>query len=215
MPSGDPKERRNSVSRKLAGMLAALGLVGGMIGAASVHSSRPRNSPGDWWSAAIVRRSTGRDTVQSNGLVTPTRSRTIADDHEFRSGSAPFFFVVTNTGCVTDVLTVPACPTLSSPWSVGGDPFATVPLAAGDCPPDGAGVHWTDLGNADLGTRDLHLDRRLQRELIGRHLGLPPGVLPQSMSSDGPEASHSTSGTPGNPRRHGAARGQASERLVD
>jgi hypothetical protein len=67
------------------------------------------------------------------------------------TGSAPFWFNVSNTGDIADVLTVATSP-VSPPWSIIGEPFAPVALGPGGTHNYNTGIAWAGLDNSNLNT---------------------------------------------------------------
>ncbi len=64
--------------------------------------------------------------------------------------SAPFSFSVLNYGSIDAVLSITASG-LTTPFSIIGSPFSSVPLAAGASAPISTGIQWTALNNSNLG----------------------------------------------------------------
>ncbi len=137
--------------RKVAALLAAFGLLVGLIqsGVAAQFTDQ-----------VIATQNINVGTFECK-ITDATAGAVIAGDAKSVSytaptiessapGSAPFFFTVQNTGTIPDVLTVTTSP-VSSPWSIIGAPFASVPLASLQSHTFNTGVEWSQLDNSNLG----------------------------------------------------------------
>ncbi len=140
--------------RKIAGLLAGLGLMAGLIGAgvgaqftASVTANQKINV-GTFSCQIVAATPVGGSTViaadgSSVTYTTPTIMSSVPS-------SAPFSFTVKNTGSIPQALTVASPSPVTAPWSIINAPFAPVPLAAGAQTTINTGVAWTELDNSDL-----------------------------------------------------------------
>jgi hypothetical protein len=175
--------------RKIAGLLAAAGIVGGLLGsgvgaAFTDQVQALQNINVGTFSCAI---SDGGGGVISNAGHTVTYSDfTIMSS---AAGSDPFSFTVQNTGSIPDVLTVTPSGLGDAKFSVIGDPFAAVPLAAGATHTYNTGVQWTELSNANLNehgsvTLTVNCGENAPAVIFDNH----PAALPSNLPSIGPEA---------------------------
>jgi hypothetical protein len=136
--------------RKIAGLLAAfglvIGLIGGGVGAQFFDSvTATQNINVGTFACKIVSPSDG--TIAPDGKSVSYTAPTILSS---APSSAPFSFTVANTGSIADVLTVSVSP-VGSPFSIIGAPFAAVPLAASANYTYNTGVSWGELNNSNLG----------------------------------------------------------------
>lgn len=138
--------------RKVAALLAAFGLVVGLIQsgvAAQFYDSvtATENINVGTFGCQIVAPFTDGAIVSADGKSITYTAPTITAS---APGSAPFSFTVQNTGSIPDNLTVTTS-SVSAPFSVIGFPFAPVPLAPDGSQTYNTGVQWTQLSNANLG----------------------------------------------------------------
>lgn len=174
--------------RKLAALLAASGLVVGLIGSGV--------------GAQFYDQVTGNEIINVGTFqckIIPPSDGTISGDAKSVTytaptimssapGSAPFSFTVENTGSIADVLTV-SVSAVSSPFSIIGAPFAPVALAAAGTHTYSTGVSWTALDNSNLGqsgtvTWTVNCGENTPAVIFDNTASVLPGNLP----SYGPEA---------------------------
>ena len=144
--------------RKFAGLLAALGIAGGLIGggvgAAFTDSvTAQQNIDVGTFACKIV---DATPLAASNGIATDGKSLTFTSPTIMSSaaGSAPFSFTVKNTGSIPQSLTASAswAGTLPGEFtSILPVPTAPVALASGATHVYDAGIQWSPLGVNDLG----------------------------------------------------------------
>jgi hypothetical protein len=136
--------------RKVAALLAASGLIVGLIGSgvgAQFYDSVTANEHINVGTFSCV---ISDATPGASGVGTHSVSYTAPDITSSAPASAPFFFTVHNTGSIADVLTVSTSP-VSSPFSIIGAPFGPVHLAGGATHTYDTGVQWGELDNSWLG----------------------------------------------------------------
>ncbi|MEO8470195.1 MAG: hypothetical protein ABI573_11095 [Chloroflexota bacterium] len=140
--------------RRLAGVLAALGLVAGMLGSGlgaqfldSVTGTE--NIQVGSFGCEISSTSDGAYLGGYVGGHAHTVTYNAPPILSSAPGSAPFSFTVHNFGSIPDVLTVTP-PTASAPWSIIGS-FAPVGLGSGDSFTYNTGVSWSELNNTNIG----------------------------------------------------------------
>ena len=174
--------------RKIAALLAALGLIVGAIGSgvgAQFFDSVTANehiSVGTF-ECKIVSPSDG--IIAGDGKSVTYTAPTIMSS---APGTAPFSFTVENTGSITDVLTV-SVSAVSAPFSIIGAPFAPVTLTYPGTHTYNTGIAWSELSNANLGTSGtvtwtVNCGENLPAVIFDNTAAELPGNLP----SYGPEA---------------------------
>jgi hypothetical protein len=98
------------------------------------------------------------------------------------TGSAPFWFNVSNTGTIADVLTVATSPA-SAPWFIIGAPFAPVALGPGGTHNYNTGIAWAGLDNSNLNTHGavtwtVNCNENGPAVIFDNHPASLPGNLP-------------------------------------
>ena len=140
--------------RKIAVLLAAggiaVGLIGGGVGAQFTDSvTAAQNIQVGTFGCAISDGGGGK----LGAFDVNNNAHSVTYDPYTITSSAPggeaFHFTVKNTGSIAGVLTV-AAPSVSAPFSIIGDPFATVSLAANATHLYNTGVQWGALDNSNL-----------------------------------------------------------------
>ena len=178
--------------RKLAGLLAALGLVAGMLGSGlgaqfldSVTGTE--NISVGTFSCRIITPSDGVIAVDQKSVTytAPTIGSSLP-------GNAPFSFTVQNNGSIGQVLTVAMT---GQSGNLGGH-FSAMPatpspviVAAGGSQLITTGIQWTALTNDDLGrsgsmTWTVSCGENTPTAIFDN----TPAVVPSNLASYGPEA---------------------------
>jgi hypothetical protein len=142
--------------RKTAALLAAFGIMVGLIGSGVGAQFTDQvigheNINVGTFSCGITTATNGAvfGNVDGQGYahsVTYTAPTIMSS----AAGSAPFTFTVQNTGSIPDMLTV-STSSVSSPFSIINAPFAPVLLGSGASYAYNTGVQWTELQQANAG----------------------------------------------------------------
>lgn len=183
--------------RKTAGLLVAFGLLVGLMqsGVAAQFADQVTASQSisvGTFSCGITSATPGAVLGNVDGLgyahsVTYTSSPIMSS----APGSAPFFFVVKNTGSIPDVLTV-STSIVSSPFGIIGAPFAPQHLNGGASFTYNTGVQWGELTNANLGqsgTVTWNVNCGEDAAAAGNVIfDNSPATVPSNLPSYGPEA---------------------------
>jgi hypothetical protein len=147
---------------KLAGLLAAfglmLGLIGGGVGAVFQDQvTATENVNVGTFGCGIIDATPGASYGSYDALGYPhTVAYTAPTINSSAAGSAPFFFTVRNTGSINERLSI----TAGGPYGTLTTNFSAVPLApaspialaAGASQTFNTGIQWTVLSNGDLAT---------------------------------------------------------------
>lgn len=174
--------------RKIAGLLAAFGLLVGLLGSGVGAEffdqvTAQQNIQVGTFECMIVEPSDG--TIAPDGKSVTYTAPTIESS---AAGSAPFSFTVQNTGSIPDLLSV-STSTVDAPFSIIGSPFAPVALASGSSHTYATGVSWGELTNANLGSQGTvtwTVDCGENRPAVV--FDNTASVLPSNLPSYGPEA---------------------------
>lgn len=175
-------------SRKIAGLLAAFGLMLGLIGSGvgavfTDQVTAQENISVGTFECLIVEPSDG--TIAAGSKSVTYTAPTIMSS---APGSAPFQFTVKNTGSIPAVLQVTTS-AVSPPFSIIGAPIADAPVAAGGTHTYNTGIQWTELSSANEGTSGSVTWTINCVEGSGPTVfGNTPAVLPGNLPSYGPEA---------------------------
>lgn len=137
--------------RKTAGLLAAFGLMVGLIGSGvgavfTDQVTADEHISIGTFECLIVEPSDG--TIAGDGKSVSYTAPAIMSS---APGSAPFQFTVEATGSIAAVLQVSTTP-VSAPFSIIGAPFADVPLAYPATHTYNTGIQWTELSSVNEGT---------------------------------------------------------------
>lgn len=143
--------------RKLAALLAAVGLLAGLLqsGVAAQFyanvTARENISVGTFNCRIVAATPVAGTVVSANGTSVTYTAPTIKSS---AAGMAPFSFTVQNTGSIDQTLTV----TMTNQTGNLTSKFTAIPaappsvtLAAGSSLVIATGIQWTELGNTDLG----------------------------------------------------------------
>lgn len=136
--------------RKLAGLLAAVGLVAGMIGSGigaqfTGQVSAQENLQVGTFGCKITDHSAGDLSLDGSSLYYDAGTITSS-----ASGSKPLNFTVVSTGTIPVVLSI-AATLLPSPFTDLLSPTGSVTLATGGSQIYTAGISWPELNNTNLG----------------------------------------------------------------
>lgn len=138
--------------RKIAGLLAAFGLVVGLIGGGV--------------GAVFTDQATATETIQvgtfgciisdatsgASGVGTHAVTYAAPPIMSSAAGNAPFSFTVMNNGSITSKVHVAVSAPAAPFTSILAAPVPDVTLTSGATNAYSAGLHWTALSNANLGT---------------------------------------------------------------
>ncbi len=136
--------------RKVAGLLAALGLAVGMLGNGIGAAFTDQVTAAEYvnvgtFGCKITAATQGTIATDGKSLVYTVSSKIMSD----LPGSRPFSFTVKNVGSIPMVLTVSQT-ALAAPFSsILADPVTPVTLAGAETHAYDAGIGWAELGNAD------------------------------------------------------------------